>query len=89
MAIRWADSKVPFLNCTTFTDQGVGARSLDERFAQAVAYMRQKKEPGLIWLFEDLLDPSCRAGLPDAADRAALSLSLSGFGMSGNFLPHP
>jgi GNAT superfamily N-acetyltransferase len=89
MAIRWADSKFPFWNCITFTDQGADARLLDERLAQAVAYMRQRREPGLIWLFEDLLDPSCRAGLPAAADRAGLSLSLSGFGMTGDFLPIP
>ena len=44
-------------------------------------------QPGLIWLFEELLDPSCRAGLPEAADDAGLSLSLSGFAMSGDFLP--
>jgi GNAT superfamily N-acetyltransferase len=89
MAIRWADSKFPFWNCITFTDQGADGRLLDERFAQAATYMRQRSQPGLVWLFEDLLDPSCRAGLPAAADRAGLSLSLSGFGMSGDFLPIP
>ena len=87
MAIRWADSKFPFWNCITFTDQGADGRLLDERLAQAATYMRQRSQPGLVWLFEDLLDPSCRAGLPAAADRAGLSLSLSGFGMSGDFLP--
>jgi GNAT superfamily N-acetyltransferase len=89
MAIRWADSKFPFWNCITFTDQGADARLLDERLAQAVAYMRQRRKPGLIWLFEDLLDPSCRARLPAAANRVGLSLSLSGFGMAGDFLPIP
>jgi GNAT superfamily N-acetyltransferase len=89
MAIRWADSQDPFWNCITFTEQGVDARLLDERLAQAAATMRQKRQPGFIWLFEDLLEPSARAGLPDAADRAGLSLSLSGFGMSGDFLPIP
>jgi GNAT superfamily N-acetyltransferase len=85
MAIRWADSKFPFWNCITFTDQGADDRLLDERLAQAVAYMRQKSQPGLVWLFEDLLDPSCRARLPAAADRAGLVLSFTGFGMSGEF----
>jgi GNAT superfamily N-acetyltransferase len=89
MAIRWADSKFPFWNCITFTEQGADGRLLDERLAQAASYMRQRSQPGLIWLFEDLLDPLCRAGLPAAADRAGLSLSLSGFGMSGDFLPIP
>src|SRR5262245_5933489 len=72
MAIRWADSKFPFWNCITFTEQGVDARLLDERFAQATSYMRKKSQPGLIWLFEELLDPACRAGLPNAAERAGL-----------------
>ncbi len=49
--------------------------------------MRRRSQPGLIWLFEDLLDPACRKGLPAAADRAGLSLSLSGFGMAGDILP--
>ncbi len=89
MAVRWADSQDPFWNCIAFTEQGVGARLLDERLAEAAATMRQKTQPGFIWLFEDLLDPSARAGLPDAVDRAGLSLSLSGFGMSGDFLPVP
>jgi GNAT superfamily N-acetyltransferase len=89
MAIRWADSRFPFWNCITFTDQGADCRLLDERLAQAVAYMRQKSQPGLIWLFEDLLAPSCRAELPAAAARAGLELSFSGFGMSGNLFPIP
>lgn len=89
MVIRWADSHFPFWNCITFTDQGCDSRVLEERFAQAVAYMRRKSRPGLIWLFEDLLDLDARAGLPAAADRAGLSLSLSGFGMAGDILPVP
>jgi GNAT superfamily N-acetyltransferase len=87
MAIRWADSKFPFWNCITFTDRNCGSELLDERFAEATAYMRRRSQPGLIWLFEDLLDPACRKRLPKAADRAGLSLSLSGFGMAGDILP--
>jgi GNAT superfamily N-acetyltransferase len=87
MTIRWADSKFPFWNVVTLTDQGTDGRLLDERLAQAADYMRQKKQPGLIWLFEDLLDPSCRRGLSAAVDRAGLSLSMSGFGMAGDILP--
>jgi GNAT superfamily N-acetyltransferase len=87
MAIRWADSQFPFWNCITFNDEGADSRLLDERFAQAVSYMRQKSRPGLIWLFEDLLDASARSGLPAAAERAGLSLSLTGYGMAGDILP--
>ena len=89
MAIRWGESKFPFWNCITFTEAGADAALLDRRLAEAAAYMRQKTEAGLIWLFEDLLDPACRAGLPAAAERAGLSLALSGFGMAGDILPMP
>jgi hypothetical protein len=65
VAIRWADSKFPFWNCITFNDQGVNTQLLDGRLTQAVAYMRQNSQPGLIWLFEDLLDPSA----PDGSSR--------------------
>lgn len=87
LAIRWADSKFAFWNCITFTDQGASRQILDERLAQSVDYMRAKSKPGLLWLFEDLLHPSARADLPVAAERAGLSLSLSGFGMAGDILP--
>jgi hypothetical protein len=32
-AIRWADSKFPFWNCITLTDQGADCTLLDERLA--------------------------------------------------------
>ncbi|MEH2511225.1 GNAT superfamily N-acetyltransferase [Nitrobacteraceae bacterium AZCC 1564] len=89
IAIRWADSKFPFWNCITFTDQVADGKLLDERLAQTVTYMRQRSQPGFIWLFEELLDPSCRAGLPAAAERAGLSYSLPLFGMAGDILPIP
>jgi GNAT superfamily N-acetyltransferase len=87
MAIRWADSKFLFWNAITFNEQGADTRLLEERLSRATSYMRQKRQPGLIWLFEDLLDPWCRSGLAEAVDKAGLGLSLSGFGMSGDFLP--
>jgi GNAT superfamily N-acetyltransferase len=87
VTIRWADSKFAFWNVVTLTDQGADGRLLDERLAQAAAYMRQKTQPGLIWLFEELLDETCRRGLPAAAERAGLTLALSGYGMAGNILP--
>jgi GNAT superfamily N-acetyltransferase len=87
MAIRWADSRFPFWNCITFTDQGCNSRLLDERLAEAAAYMRGKSQPGLIWLFDDLLDPRAQMGLDAAAERAGLGLSFPGFGMAGDMLP--
>jgi hypothetical protein len=87
MTVRWADSKFPFWNVVTLTDRGADGGLLDERLTQAANYMRHKNQPGLVWLFEDLLDPSCRRGLPAAVDRAGLRLSMSGFGMAGDILP--
>ncbi len=89
MAIRWADSKFTFWNCITFNDQGADSRLLDARLGQAAAYMRQRSQYGLIWLFEDLLAPMARENLPAAAERAGLSLALTGFGMAGDVLPIP
>lgn len=81
ISIRWADSHFPFWNCITFTDRNADQPLLDKRLAQAVDYMREKSQPGLIWLFADLLDASSRAALPIAAEHAGLALSFSGFGM--------
>ena len=89
MSIRWADSKFPFWNCITLNDRGADGRLLNERLSQAVGYMRRKSRPGLVWLFEELLSPSARNELPAAAERAGLSLSLTGFGMAGDILPIP
>src|SRR5262249_28729183 len=85
MAIRWADSKFPFWNCITFTERGCDARRLDQRLAEAAAFMRQRDRPGRIWLVEDLRSPEARTALPSAIERAGLGLSLSGFGMAGDF----
>jgi GNAT superfamily N-acetyltransferase len=84
IAIRWADSKCPFWKCLTLTEQGADSRLLDERLAQAAAYMRRKSQPGFIWLFEDLLERSCRADVPAAAAQAGLELSFTGFGMASD-----
>jgi GNAT superfamily N-acetyltransferase len=84
IAIRWADSKFPFWNCITLTDQGADRTLLDERLAQAAAYMRQKSQSGFIWLFEDLLEPTCRAEVLAAAAQAGLEFSFTGFGMASD-----
>ncbi len=84
LAIRWADNAFPFWNAVANT--AVGARA-DAVMADAARYMRARRQPGFLWLFEDLLAPETRAALPEAAKRAGLSLALSGFGMAGDVLP--
>jgi GNAT superfamily N-acetyltransferase len=71
----------PIWNCITFTDRNADQRLLDERLTQAADYMREKSQPGFLWLFEELLAASSRAALPTSADSAGLELSFTGFGM--------
>lgn len=87
LAMRWADSTFGFWNAVTLTENGADSALLDDRLSRAVAYMRGKSQPGLVWLFEDLLDDGARAALPQAVERAGLRLALSGFGMAGDILP--
>jgi GNAT superfamily N-acetyltransferase len=87
MAIRWADSKFAFWNCITFTNPSMGPRSLEMLLSEAAHLMREKRERGLIWLFEDLLTPEAQRFLPDLASQAGLSTPLPLYGMAGAVLP--
>ncbi|WP_197539774.1 GNAT family N-acetyltransferase [Janthinobacterium agaricidamnosum] len=89
MAIRWADSQFGFWSCIALIEQDVSRQLLETRLQQAVELMRSKKQPGLIWLFEDLLDPAARDALPETIEQAGLTLALAGFGMAGDILPIP
>ena len=51
--------------------------------------MRSKKQPGFLWLFEDLLADDTRAALGEAAERAGLAHAFPGTGMAGDLLPIP
>jgi hypothetical protein len=87
ISIRWADTRFVFFNTITFTDVGADTTLLGWRLEQVADYMARSKCSGLIWIFEDLLDPAARSELPRLAERAGLSLSLSGYSMAGNILP--
>ncbi|MER5303009.1 GNAT family N-acetyltransferase [Streptomyces lasiicapitis] len=89
IAVRWADSPFSFWNCITLTDQGAGADLLAQRLRQAVDIMRAKKHPGLLWLFEGLLDDEGRTALASAAEQAGLHHAFPGTGMAGDLLPVP
>ncbi|MGJ6960563.1 GNAT family N-acetyltransferase [Streptosporangium sp. G11] len=89
IAIRWADHRFTFWNCVTLTDTGADAVLLERRLHEAVDIMRSKTHPGLLWLFEDLVDDNARAALPAAAERAGLEYAFSGTGMAGDLLPIP
>ncbi|AOS64103.1 GNAT family N-acetyltransferase [Actinoalloteichus hymeniacidonis] len=87
LSIRWADSRFLFWNALTFTEVGADSSMLAERLDQAARIMRAKSRPGNLWLFEDLLDEAARWALPEAAERAGLTLSFTGAGMAIDFRP--
>ncbi|MEV6180448.1 GNAT family N-acetyltransferase [Streptomyces sp. NPDC052015] len=89
IAVRWADSRFAFWNALTLTDVGADAHLLGQRLAQAADIMRSKKQPGFLWLFEDLLDEEARATLETATERAGLEYAFPGTGMAGDLLPVP
>ncbi|MER7540571.1 GNAT family N-acetyltransferase [Streptomyces sp. NPDC097704] len=89
IAVRWADCRFAFWNCVTLTDVGADDALLEQRLREAVDIMRSKKQPGFLWVFEDLIQDDARAGLEEAAERAGLVHAFPGTGMAGDLLPLP
>ncbi|MEU1787904.1 GNAT family N-acetyltransferase [Streptomyces sparsogenes] len=89
IAVRWADCRFAFWNCVTLTEAGVEAGLLGQRLSQAADIMRAKRQPGFLWLFEDLLGDGARPALDAAAGRAGLQYAFPGTGMAGDLLPIP
>ena len=89
VAVRWADCRFAFWNAITLTEVGADAALLEKRLEQAADIMRSKKQPGFLWLFEDLLADDTRAALGKAAERAGLAYAFPGTGMAGDLLPIP
>ncbi|MBU6532459.1 GNAT family N-acetyltransferase [Streptomyces sp. NPDC057245] len=89
IAVRWADCRFPFWNCVTLTEVKPDAALAARRLAEAADIMRTKRQPGFLWLFEDLLDDAAPASLDDAAERTGLRLAFTGTGMAGDLLPVP
>ncbi|MGA4844317.1 GNAT family N-acetyltransferase [Streptomyces sp. G45] len=89
IAVRWADCRFAFWNCVTLTDAGAGADLLAKRLRQAADLMRQKKHPGFLWLFEDLLDDDARTARATLAEQAGLRYAFPGRGMAADLPPVP
>ncbi|MGW5782273.1 GNAT family N-acetyltransferase [Streptomyces sp. NPDC003863] len=89
IAVRWADCRFAFWNCVTLTDVGADGALLERRLREAADVMRSKKQPGFLWVFEDLIEDDARAGLEAAAERAGLVHAFPGTGMAGDLLPLP
>lgn len=89
IAVRWADCRFAFWNCVTLTEVGAESELVGQRLSQAADIMRSKKQPGFLWLFEDLLDGQARSALGAAAERAGLQHAFPGTGMAADLLPIP
>ncbi|GGM16570.1 hypothetical protein GCM10010129_70940 [Streptomyces fumigatiscleroticus] len=89
IAVRWADCRFAFWNALTLTDAGADIPLVERRLNEAADIMRSKRQPGFLWLFEDLLDDDARAALPAAAAQAGLQHAFPGTGMAGDLLPIP
>ncbi|MFD9904641.1 GNAT family N-acetyltransferase [Streptomyces sp. NPDC059063] len=89
IAVRWADCRFTFYNCLTLTEQGTDPALLARRLGQAADIMRAKQHPGLLWLFEDLLDDEARTTLEAAAEQAGLQYAFPGRGMAADLPPLP
>ncbi|MGW1512160.1 GNAT family N-acetyltransferase [Streptomyces sp. NPDC002394] len=89
IAVRWADCRFAFWNCVTLTEVGADGALLERRLGEAAEVMRSKKQPGFLWVFEDLIEDDARAGLEPAAERAGLVHAFPGTGMAGHLLPLP
>ncbi|MGV9454465.1 GNAT family N-acetyltransferase [Streptomyces sp. NPDC003635] len=89
VAVRWADCRFAFWNAITLTDVGADAGLLEQRLGQAADIMRSKRQPGFLWLFEDLLAQDARAVLDEAVRRSGLAHAFPGTGMAGDLLPIP
>ncbi|MEU6669135.1 GNAT family N-acetyltransferase [Streptomyces sp. NPDC046727] len=89
IAVRWADCRFAFWNCITLTEVDADAALVEQRLSQAADIMRAKKQPGFLWLFEDLLGDEARAQVRTAAEKAGLEYAFPGTGMAGDLLPVP
>jgi hypothetical protein len=86
----WAESAFPFWNTLTLTGENVAAGELADQLARTASFMRGQSRSGLLWLFEDLLDPKAKAELPRLMSEAGLELSFTGYGMAGDVeVPDP
>ena len=87
LAIRWADSSFPFWNAIFFNEPITDADVLQSRLKRASAYMREKQNAGLIWVFEEYLGGSAKERLAEILKEEKLELALPAIGMAGEIFP--
>ena len=87
LSFRWADHIFPFWNAVFLSEPAEDAILLRQRLRTAAAYMRKKRRPGLLWLFDEHLGKSAREKLPEILGEEMLELALPATGMAGEFFP--
>ena len=87
LSVSWADSPFPFWNAVFLTEQLADARLLRARLVEAAAYVRGKRQSGLIYVCDEFLSGAAKEGLPDALVQAGLDFAMPITGMAGDILP--
>lgn len=87
LSIRWADNAFPFWNAIFLNEQFDNTDVLASRLQEAVIYMRQKHQAGLIYIFESSLSPPTKGKLPQILKSTGLEPALPITGMAGDLFP--
>ncbi|GGK06383.1 GNAT family N-acetyltransferase [Pseudomonas matsuisoli] len=82
--IRWADNAFPFWNTLANAEVGEDEQRFLSSLQDASNYMKSHKEPGFLWLFEDLVPSTLREKLSHLVSEAGLYLGFNGFGMAAD-----
>jgi len=87
LSFRWADHTFPFWNAIFVSEPVEEAGVLRRRLRTATTYMRKKREPGLVWIFEEYLSKSAQKKLPEILKEERLEFALPATGMAGEIFP--
>ncbi|HVJ53303.1 MAG TPA: GNAT family N-acetyltransferase [Aliidongia sp.] len=89
LAIRWADSPFVFWNAIFLTTPVSEAATLADRLAAAAAYMRTRRQAGLIFISEDYVAGPAKWEFDVILAKEKLEFALNVRGMVGDILPFP
>jgi GNAT superfamily N-acetyltransferase len=87
LSISWADHAFPFWNAVFLTEQLTDEKLLESRLREASAFMRQKRNAGLLYICEECLHGSAKESLQAILAKEMFELVLPIAGMAGDILP--
>ncbi|WP_419735532.1 GNAT family N-acetyltransferase [Pseudomonas sp. COR18] len=87
LSLCWADSPFSFWNAVFLNEQITDEQLLRERLRAGAAYLRARRQDGLVYVCEDYLGGSARQALESIAAEERLSFALDIMGMVGDLLP--